>query len=181
MPEEPHDKADESYEMRIRTWFKDERIKHEDKTTPADEFRLVVDYPPAHPRPLKIELVQPRGRNLIRLGMAVLVNPQHFELMRQKDHAEINKFISDAMNAMLSQPINFGWRMQSGIPNGWIIQDSIYFDGLTQDRLFKTIQTIVRCARWMFGLHGRVLGIAPSPHDKPETKKEESFFVDPYG
>ncbi|MFQ5820974.1 MAG: DUF2299 family protein [Candidatus Heimdallarchaeota archaeon] len=180
MPEEPQDKADESYETRIRTWLKDERIKHEDKTTPADEFRLLIDYPPAHPRPLKIELVQPRGRKLIRLGMAVLVNPQHFELMRQKDRPAITKFVSDAMNAMLSQPINFGWRMQDGTPNGWIIQDSIYFDGLTQDRLFKTIQTIVRCARWMFGLHGRVLGITPSP-DKPETKKDESFFVDPYG
>ena len=168
-----------SYETRIRTWLKDERIKHEDKTTPADEFRIVLDFPPAHPRPLKVEVIQPRGRKLIRLGLGVVVNPQHFELMKQKDPAAINRFVVESMKAMLSQPINFGWRMHDGIPNGWIIEDVIYFDGLTQDRLFKTIQTIFRCARWMFGMHGALIG--PQLQAQPGMKKEDTAFLDPYG
>jgi len=168
-----------SWETRIRTWLQEERIKHEDKTTPADEFRLVLDYPPAHPRPLKIELMHPRGRTLLRLGLGVVVNPKHFELMKQKDRVALSRFVVESMKAMLSQPINFGWRMKDGIPNGWIIEDVIYFDGLTQDRLFKTIQTIFRCARWIFGMHGALIG--PQPQAQPGMKKEDTAFLDPYG
>ncbi len=167
----------ESIETHIRTWLQEERIKHENKTTPDDEFRLTLDFPPAHQRPLKIELVQPRGRKLIRLGLGVAINPKHFALMQQKDRILITRFVSEAMKAMLTQPINFGWRMQDGIPNGWVIEESIYLDGLTQDRLFKSIQTIFRCARWMFGLHGVLMG----PPTQPGTIKEETDFLDPYG
>jgi hypothetical protein len=179
MNDHPEDGSRKIFESQILNWLKDERIKHEDKTTPADEFRLILDFPPAHPRPLKIELMQPRGRTLIRLGLGVVVNPQHFEVMKQKNQVEMNKFISEAMRAMLAQPINFGWRMKDGVPNGWIIEDFIYFDGLTQDRLFKTIQTIFRCARTMFGLHGVLIG-GKIP-EKTGTKKEETDFLDPYG
>ena len=129
----------------IEYWLNDERITKKDVTTPQDEFRFEISFPPGHPQPLILQIAQPRGRLLVVAGTKILVSPEHVKRFRLLDKEKMMNFTLDIRRVAFSNDIGFNLETSENmIPRAFIIDDALFYDALTQHNFINSLKKIFR-------------------------------------
>lgn len=101
------------------------------------EFGYEVNFPPNSPQPMKIVVLKLKERKALVFQVATQIAPPHVEAL--KKGGNINNFFGIFKKYMLSQNLLYNIDAQNF---RYIISDTIYPDGLNEDRFYITIRKI---------------------------------------
>jgi hypothetical protein len=127
-------------EEKIRDYCIDEGILG--KSLPTDEkleFGYEINFPPNNPHPMKILLLKMKDRKAIALQLATQVAPPHIEGLKKISPDGVGFFFNLVKKIMLQQNLLYNIDVQNA---RYIISETLYPDGLTEDRFYLIIRRI---------------------------------------
>lgn len=127
-------------EEKIRDFAIDEGILGKSiPENPKLEFGYEINYPPKSPKPMKIMVIKPLDTKAITIQVATQIAPQHVEAINKQDAQGIMKFFMLFKKYMLTQNLLYNLDPQNA---RFIILDTIYPDGLTENYFYLTIRKV---------------------------------------
>ena len=134
-------------EDQIRDYAIDEGILG--KAVPHDndlEFGYELNFPPNSPQPLKILILKIRERKALAMQLATQIAPQHIEGLKGLGANGVLLFFEALKKVLFLQNLLY----QIDIQNGrYIISDTIYPDGLTEDRFYLAVRKIFNLSLYL--------------------------------
>lgn len=127
-------------EEKVRDYAVDEGILG--KSLPADEkleFGYELNYPPGHPHPMKILALKMKDRKALAFQLATQIAPQHIELLKKIPNDGLGLFFNIFKKQMLATNCLYNIDFQN---HRYIISETIYPDGLTEDHFYRIIRKI---------------------------------------
>jgi hypothetical protein len=101
------------------------------------EFGYEINFPPNSPNPMKIVVLKVNDRKALALQLATQIAPPHVEALKKGGKA--NLFFTIFKRYMLTQNLLYNIDVQNF---RYIISDTIYPDGLTQNYFYLIIRKI---------------------------------------
>lgn len=126
---------------RVQKWLSDVGIFRKKVPDDNTNFHFIINYPEEN----VMDVIQPKGNpDLVVIGCATNVSPEHSTRMRELSSAKKEEFIWDLRYMLNSQGVDFQLQHPNNILESFLITSEIYEDGLTKDRLISTIKQIFR-------------------------------------
>jgi hypothetical protein len=134
-------------EEKVRDYAVDEGIlgknlPHDDKI----EFGYELNFPPNSPNPMKIIVLKLKDRKALAFQLATQIAPPHVEALRKGNSQSINYFFTLFKKYMLTQNLLYNIDVQN---YRYIISDTIYPDGFTQQMFYTTIRKIFNASLYI--------------------------------
>lgn len=137
-----------AFEEKIRDYAIDEGILG--KSLPAEdnklEFGYELNYPPNSPHPMKIMLIKLKDRKAVLLQLATQIAPPHIEGLKKVGTDGVFRYFEAFKKYMLVQNLLYNIDLQS---SRYIISDTIYPDGFTEDRFYLTVRKLFNASLYM--------------------------------
>lgn len=125
----------------VKTWFQNEGIKVESIKNPRAEFLFKVKF-----QRFIFTVVRPNDQNYIQIESQVMISPQHLKLLTAE---KMQLFQIEAVKFAFAQGVHLGFiqprpGQQGPKPPGpgFVVQDRIYDDGFTNDRLWQVLRRL---------------------------------------
>jgi hypothetical protein len=119
------------------------------KKLPKDdklEFGYEVSFPPNSPTPMKIVVLKIKDRKAITLQLATQIAPPHVEALNKGGNQMINTYFTHFKKYMLIQNLLYNI---DGKNFRFIILDTIYPDGLTQNSFYLTVRKLFNASLYV--------------------------------
>lgn len=126
--------------LQVKKWAIEDRvfkIKLPDKD--GISWAMDLTYPSNHPTPISIIILSPNGSDFISLQVSMKLDPNILSRLKKIGQSAIDDFYYRMQVMFLEKDIAFSVDKNN---NTWIIVETIHFDGLTKNELFKTIRRI---------------------------------------
>jgi hypothetical protein len=127
----------------IRKWCDEEGIFDSEKKDPLSDFNFVVNFPVELEH--KINILKPGNsvdRVVIVSGMRL--DEEVVRKLEELPESELEEFLWDLRFTLGNRPTEFELRRPKKAPEAIIVTSSIYFDGLTKDRLMTTLREVYK-------------------------------------
>lgn len=122
----------------IKNWFQNEGAKVESISNPRAEFLFKVKF-----RRFFFTVVRPNDQHYIQVESQVIISPQHLKKLTAE---KMRNFQMEAMKFAFKHGVSLGFIQpmpgQKGPKPpgpGFVIQDRIYDDGFSEDRLWQVM------------------------------------------
>ena len=165
-------------EQDVKNWLADEGVFREKAADENADFHFVIEFPKDN----VMDVVKPKEKDVIVIGCATQVAPEHISLMQNASPQEKNKFlfilfiflayIMSFLNLFL---VDYELKVDQDILQQYVVTDNIYEDGLTKDALFKTIKRVFKAKLHCIMLLNYDFGNSNNNNSKPHN--ENSMFV----
>ncbi len=159
-------------EERLRDFAIDEGVLG--KKLPANpklDFAYEIKFPPQSPKPMKLILIKPKSTKAVTLQAPTQISPQHMKAFKQQGQQGLFKFFTILKKYVLTQNLLYNISVKDA---RYIILDSIYPDGLTEDRFYLSVRKVFNAAVFMnLTLNEILSGIIPANgklKEMPETE-----------
>ena len=169
-------------EETIRNWCEDEgifRIKHkEDEISKRNLFVFDIDYPYNHPRPVRMQVFVPKGKDFVVILCSTKISPIHIKALKS-DKKVVQDFINNFIDKMYLMQVDYNIRSPKDYPDAWALSERIFFDGLTKNEFYRSIKKIYNAHMYANLILNRACMLAKSP----DLKKigDRSFDIPFYG
>ena len=110
-----------------------------------------------------MDVVKPKEKDVIVIGCATQVAPEHISLMQNASPQEKNKFLFDISTNLNLFLVDYELKVDQDILQQYVVTDNIYEDGLTKDALFKTIKRVFKAKLHCIMLLNYDFGLPPPP------------------
>lgn len=158
-------------EQDVKNWLADEGVFREKAADDNAEFHFVIEFPKDN----VMDVVKPKGKDVIVIGCATQVSPEHINLMNNASPETKGKFLFDVSTNLNLFLVDYELKVDQDILQQFIITDNIYDDGLTKDALFKTIKRVFKAKLHCIMLLNYEFGNSNATISKPHN--ENSMFV----
>lgn len=127
-------------EEKIRDWAIDEGILGKQlPRNPKIVFGYELNFPPNSPKPMRLMVIQPHGSKAISIQIATQIAKPHVEAIQKADSQGLLKFFVIFKKYMLTQNLLYNLDPKKA---RYVILDSIYPDGMTQNLFYQTIRKV---------------------------------------
>ncbi len=158
-------------EQDVKNWLADEGVFREKAADDNAEFHFVIEFPKDN----VMDVVKPKGKDVIVIGCATQVSPEHIQLMNSASPESKGKFLFDVSTNLNLFLVDYELNVNQDILQQFIITDNIYDDGLTKDALFKTLKRVFKSKLHCIMLLNYEFGNSSDTISKPHN--ENSMFV----
>ena len=158
-------------EQNIKNWLADEGVFREKSADDNAEFHFVIEFPKDN----VMDVVKPKGKDVLIIGCATQVSPEHVNLINNASPEIKSKFLFDVSTNLNLFLVDYELKVDQDILQQFVITDTIYEDGLSKDALFKTIKRVFKAK-----LHCIMLLNYEFTNSNPTISKphnENSMFV----
>jgi len=125
----------------VQKWLSDVGIFRQKVPDDNTNFHFIINYPEEN----VMDVIQPKGNpDLVVVGCATNVSPEHLEGMRKLSSDKKEEFIWELRYMLNAQRVDFQLQHPNNILENFLVTAEIYQDGLTKDRLISTIKQIFR-------------------------------------
>ena len=149
-----------SIEQDVKNWLADEGVFREKAADENADFHFVIEFPKDN----IMDVVKPKEKDVIVIGCATQVAPEHINLMQNASPQDKNKFLVD-----------YELKVDQDILQQFVVTDNIFEDGLSKDALFKTIKRVFKAKLHCIMLLNYAFGNSNTNISKPHN--ENSMFV----
>ena len=149
-----------SIEQDVKNWLADEGVFREKAADENADFHFVIEFPKDN----IMDVVKPKEKDVIDIGCATQVAPEHINLMQNASPQDKNKFLFD-----------YELKVDQDILQKFVVTDNIFEDGLSKDALFKTIKRVFKAKLHCIMLLNYAFGNSNTNISKPHN--ENSMFV----
>ena len=158
-------------EQDVKNWLADEGVFREKAADENADFHFVIEFPKDN----VMDVVKPKEKDVIVIGCATQVAPEHINLMQNASPQEKNKFLFDISTNLNLFLVDYELKVDQDILQQYVVTDNIYEDGLTKDVLFKTIKRVFKAKLHCIMLLNYDFGNLNNNNSKPHN--ENSMFV----
>jgi hypothetical protein len=128
-------------ENKVQKWLSDEGFFRQKVADDNTNFHFIINYPEGH----VLDVIQPKRKDdLIIIGCATNVSPEHLSKIRELPDDKKEKFIWDFRFLLNGQFVDFQLEHPNNVLQSFVITEEIYEDGLSKDRLISTVKKIFR-------------------------------------
>jgi len=125
--------------LQIKKWTMEEKVfKVHLPRQVGISWAIELAYPFNHPTPMPIVILNQTGTDSISLQISMKMGKECF-LLKAKSPAALKNFYFSLQTIFLDRDVAYNTNMDN---NTWIIVDTIFFDGLTKNELFKAIRHV---------------------------------------
>jgi hypothetical protein len=125
----------------IQKWLADEGLFRQKVVDENANFHFSIELGPGN----AIDVVQPKGKeDLIIIGSGVTVSPEHLRKISQLNKKRKENFLWNFRLALNQMEIGLNLNHPDNVLHFFAVNDSIYEDGLSKDRLISTVNKIAR-------------------------------------
>ena len=110
------------------------------------EFGYELNYPPNSPHPMKIMLIKLKDRKAVLLQLATQIAPRHMDGLKKVGSDGVFRYFEAFKKYMLVQNLLYNIDLQAA---RYIISDTIYPDGFTEDRFYLTVRKLFNASLYM--------------------------------
>ena len=160
-----------SIEQDVKNWLADEGVFREKTADNNADFHFVIEFPKDN----VMDVVKPKGKDVIIIGCATHVSPEHISLMSGASAEEKAKFLFDVSTNLNMFLVDYELKVDQDILQQFVITDNIYDDGLSKDALFKLIKRVFKAKLHCIMLLNYDFGSSNPTISKPHN--ENSMFV----
>ena len=121
-------------EQDVKNWLADEGVFREKAADENADFHFVIEFPKDN----VMDVVKPKEKDVIVIGCATQVAPEHISLMQNASPQEKNKFLFDVSTNLNLFLVDYELKVDQDILQQYVVTDNIYEDGLTKDAEGKT-------------------------------------------
>ena len=129
----------------IRNWCQDEgifRIKHKgDELAKINQFIFDLDFPYNHPRPVRIQVFVPKGKDFVVILCSTKISTNHINILKNNKKV-VQQFINEFIDRMYLIQVEFNLRNAKTHPDAWALSTRIFFDGLSKNEFYKGIKKV---------------------------------------
>lgn len=129
----------------IKTWCTDEgifRIKHKgDQLSERNEFVFDIDYPYNHPKPVKMQIFVPKGKDYVVILCSTKISPLHVKALKNS-MKNVQEFVEKFIEKMYLMQVDYNLRRKKTHPDAWALSTRIFFDGLSKNEFYKAIRKV---------------------------------------
>ena len=126
---------------KVQKWLSDVGIFRNKMPDDNTNFHFIINYPEEN----VMDVIQPKGNpDLVVIGCATNVSPEHSSEMRALSDSKRNDFIWDFRYMLNGNGVDFQLSHPGNVLESFLITAEIYEDGLTKDRLISTIKQVFR-------------------------------------
>lgn len=126
---------------KVQKWLSDVGIFRNKMPDDNTNFHFIINYPEEN----VMDVIQPKGNpDLVVIGCATNVSPEHSSEMRALSDSKKNDFIWDFRYMLNNKDVDFQLSHPNNVLESFLITAEIYEDGLTKDRLISTIKQVFR-------------------------------------
>ena len=126
---------------KVQKWLSDIGIFRNKMPDDNTNFHFIINYPEEN----VMDVIQPKGNpDLVVIGCATNVSPEHLSEMRNLSDSKKNDFIWDFRYMLNSKDVDFQLSHPNNVLESFLITAEIYEDGLTKDRLISIIKQVFR-------------------------------------
>ena len=122
-----------------------------------------------------MDVVKPKEKDVIVIGCATQVAPEHINLMQNASPQDKNKFLFDVSTNLNLFLVDYELKVDQDILQQFVVTDNIFEDGLSKGALFKTIKRVFKAKLHCIMLLNYALGNSNTNISKPHN--ENSMFV----
>ncbi len=153
---------------KVKAWLTEEGVYRDEIQDEKSLFNYQVEFPRGSHH--MVNVYQPRDRaDLVALQSAVEFSPQHLDLLAKMAEDARSRFTLGLMLELLSRGVAFQPMPDAEDPTSVLFAGTIYYDGLTKDRLMGLLNVLYQCflfVSWKFiqkAGGGAGPGQAPTP------------------
>ena len=158
-------------ENKVQKWLSDEGYFRQKVADDNTNFHFIINYPEGH----VLDVIQPKGKDdLIVIGCATNVSPEHLSKIRKLSGEKREKFIWDFRFLLNKQFVDFQLDHPDNILQGFVITEEIYEDGLSKDRLISTVKKIFRAKLQGIWKIQMKFGI---PEEEQQGHQQDNMYV----
>lgn len=156
-------------EKKVKDWCTEEGIfKIKRPNDPKADFIFDLTYPFNHPRPMHFLALVPKDRDFIRVICGTKISPPHLQCLKKAEVRQ--KFLQTFTKTMLFQQVLHSLKHEKNVPVFWELSDQIYFDGLTKNEFFKSLQKIYFATVSSILLLNELCGAGEVPRPSPDME-----------
>ena len=144
-------------EQDVKNWLADEGVFREKAADENADFHFVIEFPKDN----VMDVVKPKEKDVIVIGCATQVAPEHISLMQNASPQEKNKFLFDISTNLNLFLVDYELKVDQDI--------------LPKDALFKTIKRVFKAKLHCIMLLNYDFGNSNNNNSKPHN--ENSMFV----
>jgi hypothetical protein len=128
---------------KIQKWLADEGMFREIVQDDTANFHYSIDYPPNSNN--RMDIIQPKGKNdMIVIASGTTVSPVHLQKIKGLSNKKREAFLWGFKFLLNNLPVDITLQQPEGILQRFAITDTIFIDGLTKDRLMRTIRCVFK-------------------------------------
>ena len=123
-------------------------------------WAMELSYPFNHPMPISIIVLNYINADFISMQVSIKMCPEYYEEFVARTSDNVESFYFELQKMLLEKELDFNVNVDIA---SWNIFDTIYFDGLTKNELFKSFRRIygsVLLGNMILGkiMHQRITG-----------------------
>ena len=122
-----------SIEQDVKNWLADEGVFREKAADENADFHFVIEFPKDN----IMDVVKPKEKDVIVIGCATQVAPEHINLMQNASPQDKNKFLFDVNTNLNLFLVDYELEVDQDILQQFVVTDNIFEDGLSKDALFN--------------------------------------------
>jgi len=153
-----------SIEQDVKNWLADEGVFREKAADENADFHFVIEFPKDN----IMDVVKPKEKDVIVIGCATQVAPEHINLMQNASPQDKNKFLFDVSTNLNLFLVDYELKVDQDILQQFVV-------GLSKDALFKTIKRVFKAKLHCIMLLNYAFGNSNTNISKPHN--ENSMFV----
>ena len=125
----------------IQKWLSDEGLFRQKVVDENATFHFSIELAPQN----FFDVFQPKGKDdVLLIGSGVTVSPEHLRKISQLNKKRKENFLWNFRLALNQMEVNLNLNHPDNVLHFFAVNDSIYEDSLTKDRLMTTINKIAR-------------------------------------
>ena len=107
------------------------------------EFGINIKFPPHHPKPKGIAIIQPKNKSFIVLQIGIQISDEHLKALENQSPNAKMVFFEMIRRNLLAKDLMFKMEIKH---NRFLITEQIYEDGLSMDSFFRNIRRIINAS-----------------------------------
>lgn len=158
-------------EQDVKNWLADEGVFREKTADENAEFHFVIEFPKDN----VMDVVKPKGKDVIVIGCATQVSPEHLSLMQSASPEEKAEFFYEVSTSLNMFLVDYELNIDQDLLQQFIVTDTIFDDGLSKNNLFKTLKRVFKAKLHCIMILNHGFGNSNSNISRPHN--ENSMFV----
>ena len=158
------------FEEKVRNWLMDEECLLEKKFDENADFHYIIEFPKEN----IMDVVKPKDKDCLIIACATQVAQEHINLMVDATPEVRRNFILDLQVALNSYLVDFELSINKDLLQQFVVTDTIYEDGLSQNEVMKTIKRVFKAKLHCIFLIDKSFGTIPA---QPRPSNQNDMFV----
>lgn len=102
------------------------------------EFGYNLTFPPNHPEPKRMMVLQPKGKQFIAIQIGIQISNEHVAILNKDQNIKL-LFFEILKRYLLNKDIMFNLDINQ---NRYLISEQIYEDGLSLDNFYRNLRRV---------------------------------------